>query len=261
MFGFEAGDAALMSGWLLLLVIFLLPFWQEDVAVITAATASLNNAAPTTVLVLVIIAGLVGSDAWKYWIGRLGRRYQWAHKFAEKPGVSIAGDLIRKEFVQTMLTARFVPGTRIPTYVAAGFFKADYPKYVLTLVFTAAMYVGIMFTLFHALGAIVGEQAKFWLPIGAVVILVGYILFRWLNHVAKHEGPMTPMTKEFDHPMPDMPGFDGNPYEVEDHADTQDNAEPASSQPEAPALAMSGRDKNEQEIDEPADKSANSSRL
>lgn len=261
MFGFEAGDAALMSGWLLLLVIFLLPFWQEDVAVITAATASLSNAAPTTVLVIVIIAGLVGSDAWKYWIGRLGRRYQWAHKFAEKPGVSIAGDLIRKEFVQTMLTARFVPGTRIPTYVAAGFFKADYPKYLLTLVFTAAMYVGIVFALFHALGAIVGEKAKFWLPIGAVVILVGYILFRWLNHVAKHEGPMTPMTKEFDHPMPDMPGFDGNPYEDKDHTDTPDNSEAAANHAEAPVLAMSGRVENEQEIDEPADKRANNSGL
>ena len=256
MFGFETGDAALMSGWLLYLVIFLLPFWQEDVAVITAATASLNNAAPTPLLVIVIIAGLVGSDAWKYWIGRLGRRYQWAHKFAEKPGVSIAGDLIRKEFVQTMLTARFVPGTRIPTYVAAGFFKADYPRYVLTLVFTAALYVGIVFTLFHVLGAIVGESAKFWLPIGAVVILVGYILFRWLNHVAKHEGPMTPMTKEFDHPMPDMPGFDGNPYEEKEDSGKKDEATTENDGAAAPVMTASGRNENEQAIDEPSDKSA-----
>ena len=256
MFGFEAGDAALMSGWLLLLVIFLLPFWQEDVAVITAATASLNGAAPTTVLVFVIIAGLVGSDAWKYWIGRLGRRYQWAHKFAEKPGVSIAGDLIRKEFVQTMLTARFVPGTRIPTYVAAGFFKADYPRYVLTLVFTATLYVAIVFTLFHVLGAIVGEQAKFWLPIGAVVILVGYILFRWLNHVAKHEGPMTPLTKEFDHPMPDMPGFDGNPYESEDSDDAAADGAPAEAETAPPK-----DNENDETIYKPADKRASNSRL
>lgn len=218
MFGFEAADAALMSGWMLYAVIFLLPFWQEDLAVIVAATGSLNHAAPTPFLVVAILAGLVASDAWKYWVGRFARRYKWAHKFAEKPGVSIAGDLIRKEFVQTMLTARFVPGTRIPTYVAAGFFKAHYPKYVLTLVFTASLYVGIVFTLFHALGAIAGEAAKIWLPVGAVVLLVCYIVFRWLNHVAKHEGPMTPLTKDFDHPMPDMPGFEGNPYESDDGA-------------------------------------------
>lgn len=258
MFGFEAGDAALMSGWVLYLIIFLLPFWQEDVAVIAAATASLNNAAPTPLLVIVILAGLVGSDAWKYWIGRLGRRYEWAHKFAEKPGVSIAGDLIRKEFVQTMLTARFVPGTRIPTYIAAGFFKADYPRYVLTLVFTAALYVGIMFTLFHALGAIAGEQAKFWLPIGAVVLLVGYILFRWLNHVAKHEGPMTPLTKEFDHPMADMPGFDGNPYEEKEHDDKKDKVVIDKKSDEAAAFVAPEGTENGQKLDEPANKSASS---
>ncbi len=256
MFGFEAGDAALMSGWMLYAIIFLLPFWQEDVAVIAAATASISDAAPTSALVVVILAGLVASDAWKYWIGRLARRYEWAHKFAEKPGVSIAGDLIRKEFVQTMLTARFVPGTRIPTYVAAGFFKADYPRYVVTLVFTAALYIGIVFSLFHALGAIAGEQAKFWLPIGAVVLLVGYILFRWLNHVAKHEGPMTPMTKEFDHPMPDMPGFDGNPYEKEE-GDEASDAKADDTAVATPAFVAPARsEQHDQTIDKPADKRA-----
>ncbi len=227
MFGLESVEMAMMSGWVLYAIIFLTPFWQEDVAVIAAATASINNAAPTPFLIVAILAGLVASDAWKYWIGRLGRRYEWAHKFAEKPGVSIAGDLIRKEFMQTMLTARFVPGTRIPTYVAAGFFKAPYLKYVLTLVFTASLYVGIVFSMFHALGAVAGDRAKVWLPVAAVVLLVAYILFRWLNHVAKHEGPMTPLTKEFDHPMPDMPGFEGTPYETEETEEDEEKAKEA----------------------------------
>ncbi|PQA86143.1 hypothetical protein CW354_17435 [Marinicaulis flavus] len=204
---------AMLTGWALYAAIFFTPFIQEDVAVIGAATASLAGAAHTEIILPVILAGLVASDAWKYWMGRLARRYDWAHKFAEKPGVSVAGDLIRKEFLQTMLTARFVPGTRIPTYIAAGFFRAYYPKYVLTLMFTASLYVGIVFGLFHWVGAVAGEHALFWLPIGAVVLLVAYIVFRWLNHVRRHEGPMTPLTKEFDHPMPDMPGFEGTPLE------------------------------------------------
>lgn len=249
MFGFELAEMAMLSGWMLCLVVFLLPFWQEDLAVIVAATGSITAAAPTPYLLVAILAGLVASDAWKYWVGRLARRYEWAHKFAEKPGVSIAGDLIRKEFIQTMLAARFVPGTRIPTYVAAGFFKADYPKYVLTLVFTAALYVSIVFTLFHALGAIAGEQAKVWLPVGAVVLLACYIVFRWLNHVARHEGPMTPLTKEFDHPMPDMPGFDGNPYEMEEEKAANGANDGAS----APADEEHSKD---QDIGEPSEKRA-----
>jgi membrane protein DedA with SNARE-associated domain len=220
-FGIEPGDMVMLTGWALYAAIFFTPFIQEDIAVIGAATASLAGAAHTEFILPAILSGLVASDAWKYWMGRLARRYGWAHKFAEKPGVSIAGDLIRKEFLQTMLTARFVPGTRIPTYIAAGFFKANYPRYILTLALTAALYVGIVFGLFHTVGAVAGEEALIWLPIGAVVLLAAYILFRWLNHVNRHEGPMTPLTKEFDHPMPGMPGFEGTPLETDDEEENK----------------------------------------
>lgn len=223
MFDLGADQIAGMSGWLLYFSIFAMPFIQEDVAVIGAATASIAGAAATEFILPAVLTGLVASDAWKYWLGRLARRYHWAHKFAEKPGVSLAGDLINKEFIQTMLTARFVPGTRIPTYIAAGFFKAHYPRYILTLAVTAVLYVAIVFGLFHSVGAVAGEEAIFWLPIGAVILLVGYIAFRWFNHVDKHEGPMTPLTDDFDHPMPGMPGFEGTPLE-EKPDDKRDDA-------------------------------------
>jgi membrane protein DedA with SNARE-associated domain len=208
-------DVTHLTGIALYFTIFLLPFLQEDAAVIGAATASLMGLAPTPYLIVAIMCGLFASDAWKYWIGRLARRYQWAHKFAEKPGVSVAGDLVRREFWQTMLTARFVPGTRIPTYVACGFFKAPYPRYLMILLITAAMYVGLMFTVFHVGGAALGEQAKYWLPIIAVTVLVCYIAFRWFTHRKGQHGPMTPLTEERDHPLPGMPGFEGTPLESE----------------------------------------------
>ena len=212
---------ATMSWWVLFGALFLTPFLQEDFGVILAATASLAGTAPTILLIAAILTGLVASDAWKYWMGRLARRYQWAHKFAEKPGVSVAGDLIRKEFLQTMLTARFVPGTRIPTYIAAGFFKAHYPKYVLTLMFTASLYIAVVFSLFHTVGAVAGEEAIVWMPLVTITLLAAYILFRWINHRRKKEGVMTPLTKERDHPMPGMPGFEGTPLEEEEEEEEE----------------------------------------
>ena len=216
MFGIEVADIGTMNHWVLFGALFLTPFLQEDFGVILAAAASLAGAAPTAFLAVAILTGLVASDAWKYWMGRLARRYQWAHKFAEKPGVSIAGDLIRKEFMQTMLTARFVPGTRIPTYIAAGFFKADYPRYILTLMFTASLYICVVFGLFHTVGLVAGEEAIAWLPFVAIGILLSYVLFRWINHKRRHEGVMTPLSKELDHPMPGMPGFEGTPLEKDE---------------------------------------------
>ena len=212
MFDLGAETMAAMSGWILYLTIFALPFFQEDAAVIGAATASITGAAPTEFILPAILTGLIASDAWKYWLGTLVRRHDWAHRFAEKPGVSIAGDLVRKEFVQTMLTARFVPGTRIPTYIACGFFQADYIRYILVLALTASLYVGIVFVLFHTVGAVAGEQAKVWLPVVAVTVLVSYILFRWLNHKYNRKGPMAPISDAQDHPI-SGPGFEGTPLE------------------------------------------------
>ncbi|NWG91568.1 MAG: hypothetical protein HXY21_03545, partial [Parvularculaceae bacterium] len=73
--------------------------------------------------------------------------------------------------------------------------------------------VAIMFTLFHAGGAVAGEKAKFWLPVIAVLTLAAYIAFRWSTHNRGQHGPMTPLTEERDHPLPGMPGFEGTPLE------------------------------------------------
>ena len=202
-----------MSGWALYLGIFLLPFLQEDAAVIAASTASIMDLGPVTLLFATILAGLTASDVWKYWLGVAARKNAWAHRFAEKPGVSVAGDLVRKELAKTLYMARFVPGTRIPTYVACGFFRAPYLKFCGLVVLTAFTYVAISFALFHSVGAVAGEQAKYWLPAIAVTLIGGYVLMRWLRHRNNRLGPLTPLTEEFDHPMPDMPGFEGNPLE------------------------------------------------
>ena len=208
-------DVLSMTGLVLYATIFLMPFFQEDVAVVTAATASLTGAAPTAIVFLVVLAGLTCSDVWKYWLGYFARRNRWAHKFAEKPGVSVAGDLVRTELVKTLFAARYIPGTRIPTYVACGFFQTPYPRFVLIVIGTAISYVAITFSLFHVVGAVAGENAKYWLPAIAVVVFGGYVVYRWIKHRNNRLGPMTPLTEEFDHPLPGMPGFEGTPLEGE----------------------------------------------
>lgn len=206
------------SGFALYFGLFLLPFVQEDAAVVAAATASLAKMAPLEYCFAAVLAGLICSDIWKYWAGYFARKYKWAHKFAEKPGVSVAGDLVRNNLTKTLLIARFVPGTRIPSYVACGFFKAPYFKFCGIVVLTGFIYVSVIFALFETIGLVAGEQAKFWLPAIIVSLVAGYLLVRWLRRRGKGKqliGPMAPITNAPDHPMPDMPGFEGTPLETD----------------------------------------------
>ncbi len=202
MFAQEADSILALSGFALYITIFALPFLQEDVAVIAAATASLTGAGSVGVLFLVILFGLTASDVWKYWVGWFARRHSWAHRFAEKPGVSVAGELVKTEIYKTLLAARFIPGTRIPTYVACGFFESPYLRFVLMVMSTAFLYVLIMFSLFHFVGEVAGEQAKIALPLIAVGLIAAYIISRWLRHRGNKLGPMTPLSDEFDNVLP-----------------------------------------------------------
>ena len=191
-----------MTGWALFLTLFILPFVQEDVAVIAAATASIAGAESTALIFLAILIGVSCSDVWKYWLGWIARRYSWAQRFAEKPGVSVAGTLVKKELYQTLVTARFVPGTRIPTYIACGFYESPYLRFVLLVISTAFLYISLMFGLFHIAGEVIGEKAAFYLPFIAVFFLASYILVRWLSHRAKNQGPMAPFSMESEKPTP-----------------------------------------------------------
>lgn len=170
-----ADDVMQMNGAALYIGLFLLPFVQEDAAVVAGATASMTGMGPAPYCFGAVLAGLISSDVWKYWAGWLARRYPWAHRFAEKPGVVSAGRLIKGSLLRTLLIARFVPGTRIPTYVACGFFKAPYLRFCLYVAVTALAYVGAVFGLFHVLGAVAGERAKYWLPALALAALALYL--------------------------------------------------------------------------------------
>lgn len=205
---FSPDTVLMLSGWTLYVVVFFLPFIQEDAAVIGAATASIVGAGSSSLLFAAILLGLTASDVWKYWIGWAARRYEWAHKFSKKPGVAVAGTLVRKELFQTLLAARFVPGTRIPTYLACGFFQTPYVRFVIMVAGTALLYVVIMFSVFHLVGEVAGEQAKFWLPVIALTLIGSYILFRYYRHRNNRRGPMTPLSNASDKPIDDQPSND-----------------------------------------------------
>lgn len=181
-----ATDVLHMSGLALYIGLFLLPFVQEDAAVVSAATASTSNMAPPEYLFAAVLAGLICSDVWKYWAGFLARRYHWAHKFAEKPGVAAAGRLVNAALFKTLLIARFVPGTRIPTYIACGFFRAPYVKFSALVASTAITYVTVVFVLFHVVGAVAGERAKYWMA----AIAFGGLALSLLHGALKRRPPV-----------------------------------------------------------------------
>ena len=76
------------------------------------------------------------------------------------------------------MIARFVPGTRIPLYIAAGFFQASFLKFSGFIFLSALIYIGVAFGLFSILGEVAGEEAKKYLPIVAIIGFVFLLIFK-----------------------------------------------------------------------------------
>ncbi|MEM9670623.1 MAG: VTT domain-containing protein [Pseudomonadota bacterium] len=163
--------------WGVYLFVAIAPFVQEDTAIISAAAASIAGAGETPILFVSLLVGLSASDLWKYWLGRAAHYNEWGRRAASKPAVQAARDKVVNRLGLSLVTARFVPGTRIPLYIACGFFRAPFPKVAFFVIGSAVMYAFIAFALFHALGEMAGERIERYAPAVAIAIVICVISF------------------------------------------------------------------------------------
>jgi membrane protein DedA with SNARE-associated domain len=168
--------------WPFYLTAFLGPFVQEDTAIIAAVTAFLHPDMDQKVhggaLLCAMFIGLVVSDLWKYWIGYGARRGQWATNFAKKQQVLAIGDKIVRHPGKTLIFVRFVPGTRIPAYIAAGFFGVPFGAFAFWIVASGLAYVGLALGVLASVGVVAGKTGQLYVACALVVGLLIYGLTR-----------------------------------------------------------------------------------
>ena len=134
---------------------------------------------------IAITVGLTISDLWKYWLGRAAITQPWAKKHAENPRILKAKDSIVHNLGKSIMVARFVPGTRIPLYIAAGFFQASFLKFSGFIFLSALIYIGVAFGLFNLLGEVAGEEAKKYLPVVAILGFISLLVFKRIKPQAE----------------------------------------------------------------------------
>lgn len=184
-------ELAVAYPWGIYVLVGLGPFIQEDAAILSAAAASVAGLGTVRGIFLSLIVGLSTSDLWKYWLGRAAHTYEWGRKAALKPSVQAAKEQVVQRLGISLFVARFVPGTRIPLYLACGFFRAPFWKVALFVISSAILYVVIAFSLFHWLGDMAGEHIEKYAPIvGAVLaaLVVSYLLITWRRSKATRRG-------------------------------------------------------------------------
>lgn len=168
-----------LSPWAIYIAAFIGPFVQEDAAILGTATAAVSMDLKSAGLFFAVLSGLIVSDTWKYWAGRLAHRSQRASKWVADPRVQAARERVLRRLGLTLLVARFVPGTRIPLYLACGVFKAPFWRFLIYITCSATLYVSLAFTLFRSVDAMMSERLRIAAPVVAIAIAALFLTWGW----------------------------------------------------------------------------------
>lgn len=170
------------SPWLICLGIFLFTFVLEDVATVSAALLSSYGYVPPQAAFLCLSLGIILGDFGFYGLGRLASKFNWARKLLENRKVKMANDWLGEREIISVITARFIPGARLPTYTAMGFFNFSFFKFMMAVLIASVIWTSILFTAIFFVGEVFVDQLNTWKWLIAGIMVVTIIFLPRIIH-------------------------------------------------------------------------------
>ena len=162
---------------LLALCIILATYLLEDAAIVSAALLSADGQINPELAFLALFTGIASGDIGLYWAGRFLTRWRWLLNWVGSLSIDQAGVWLKQKMVMTILLVRIIPGLRLPTYLACGFFKIPFFSFTLLISFASAIWTGLIFYGFYLFGIMFWAELSDWkrllLPLLIVLIWFG----------------------------------------------------------------------------------------
>ena len=160
------------------LTLALLTFVQEDVPTVGASLLAAAGSLTWQAGFLGCFLGIWIGDALLYLIARgIGRplmQRSWATRYFDPASVARSEQWFARKGTWLLLSSRFVPGTRLPTYLAAGFLRLSFPRFLLVTGTAVAIWTIAIFTLAKFFGPNLANWLRRWNSSGwALLLLVG----------------------------------------------------------------------------------------
>ena len=154
----------------------LLTFVQEDVPTVSAALLAAAGNLSWQAGFLGVFLGIWVGDALLYLLARgVGRpllQRAWAKRFFDPAAVARREQWFAQKGTWLLLSSRFIPGTRLPTYLAAGFLRLSFGRFLLLTGVAVAVWTVSIFLLARALGPDLLRWLQRWSTGGWAVLLL-----------------------------------------------------------------------------------------
>src|SRR5262245_4495129 len=142
--------------------IILLSFVSEDAVTISSALSIFGGPLRWPIGFAACFAGIWLGDLGLYslarWLGKPVLQSRWIARFADASAIERCQKKFSQRASLALLASRFVPGTRLPTYFAAGLLSMPVARFALITAFAAFLWIGGIFSI----AKLLGSQALIW---------------------------------------------------------------------------------------------------
>src|SRR6267154_4566994 len=127
-----------------LLSLFLLPLADEDIAVAFGSYFVVNKSMPIGLVAITVYCGMVISDFAVYGIGAAARYVKWLDRLAVSKRVRIFSNTLSRNQFELVAICRVVPGLELISFVACGWMRVPFRKFMVASIVVSALYLPLM---------------------------------------------------------------------------------------------------------------------
>ncbi len=170
--------AAIADPWLQIGLIVIGTFILEDATTILAAILVADGIVPMIAALAGLYAGVILGDLGLYGFGRLVSTNGHARKIERHRILAPFKIWLDARMILTVFAVRFVPGLRLPTYTATGFFRLDFRRFAFTVIAATTIWTTLLFVGSYYFGTLTSHSLGGWrwgigLIFAALIFLVG----------------------------------------------------------------------------------------
>ena len=142
------------SAMLLSLAIIVSTIFLEDPTTVIVGVLAADGTIPVPVALFSLYAGTILGDIGFYCLGWLASTHPRLARYVDHDVIAPFRAWLETRFVLTVFSARFVPGSRLPTYTASGFFRSPLPTFILTAIVATSIWTTFLFTVSYWFGSL-----------------------------------------------------------------------------------------------------------
>ena len=189
---YEAAVRGAAQPWVICIVLILITFVLEDLAIAVAAVLAVQGLLSWELAVLAVAAGIALGDLGLYGLGVAANRVPALRRRLIDGRGRWMGEQIARRYAGAIVLARVVPGLRLVTYTACGFYRLPFVPFCLWVVLAVLVWTGglmwLSATIGSALSAALGIPPA--LAVALPIVLLALVLMVW------NRAPRAPVVRE-----------------------------------------------------------------